>query len=244
LNVKIRFSVFSFLLLIYTPVYADPFVTSEDINNLADMVHQTTVSFMQESFHFRLKFESDNNLLNQSEKQTFQKLSQKAVSQLLQLAEEQKNLKSKIENYTGNDWDQRYGSTGLWRKLSEQLCRTNLIKCETEYRLAISSEKPRKNEILDQIMGQIDLLQQSCDSVYLQFLKARVLAAAGQTKPQYRQSAIELLNSLMIRSDLPQSMAFGITFEQIKLIGPEEGQLEKLTKELHRTGGGMNPNWV
>ena len=229
---KYGFSVFGFLLLIYTPVYADPVVTSEDINNFADMVHQATDAFMQESFHFRLKFEYDNNLPNQREKQTFQKLAQKVASQLLQLAEEQKSLKSKIENYTGDDWDQRYGSTGLWRKLSEQLCRTNLIKCEIEYRLAISSDQRRKNEILDQILQQIDLLQQSCGSVYLQFSRARVLAAAGQTKPQYRQSAIELLNSLMIRPDIPQSTAFRITFEQIKLTRPEKGQLEKLTKEL------------
>jgi len=229
---KCGFSVFSFLLLIYIPVYADTVVTSEDINNLADMVYQATDTFMQASFGFRLKLEYDNNLPDQSEKQTFQKLAQRAVSQLLQLAEEQKNLKSKIENYTGDDWDQRYGSTGLWRKLSEQLCKTNLIKCEIEYRLAISLDQPRKNEILDQILGQIDLLQQRCGSVYLQFLKARVLAAAGQTKPQCQRSAIELLNSLMIRSDIPQSMAFRITFEQIKLAGPEKGQLEKLTKEL------------
>ncbi|GAH68049.1 unnamed protein product, partial [marine sediment metagenome] len=105
---------------------ANTIPTAEDINNLAETARLTADTFMRESFQLRMQYELSGRFLRQEDKENLHKLAKSADDRLQAIAESQRKLKKQIEDYQGDDWDNRYGSTGLWRKLSRDLYVTTL----------------------------------------------------------------------------------------------------------------------
>jgi len=212
---------------------ADTLPTAEDINSLAEMARKTTDTFVQESLELRLRYEYGGQFASQNDKENLQKIAKTASDHLLEIAKTQTQLKQQIEGYDGDDWDSRYGSAGLWRKLSSELYTTNLSKCEIDLYVALSAKQPDRDKILHRILAQTDSLNQIYDTVYSQFLKARALALLAETGSAYKTSAKKEFDALMVRSDMKHSTIFKIAVERIKLLGQtESGQLDKLAQEL------------
>jgi len=223
----------AFVFLLLPPGSAKAIPTAEDINSLAQIASLTTDTFMRESLPLRMQYEFSGQFLSRNDEENLQKLAKRAGDRLQAIAESQRKLKKQIEVYQGDDWDDRYGSTGLWRKLSRDLYVTTLSKCEIDFYLALSSQQLQKNQISQEILTQIDSLNQIHNMAYSQFLKARTLALLGRTDQVYKPLAKKEFDALMIRSDMRQSTAFRIAIERIKLLGQTKpAQLDKLAKEL------------
>ena len=158
MNLKVWFLVFSFSLFAFVASSADTLPTNEDIDGLAEAVRLAVDAFMQESFELRMGYEFSGRFINQNNKDSLYKLAERAGEQLKTIKHTQQELKHKIEDYQGNDWDDRYGSTGLWRKLFADLYATSLSRCEVDFYLALAADQPQKNEILRRILGRINLL--------------------------------------------------------------------------------------
>jgi len=215
---------------------ANTIPTAEDINSLAETARLAADTFMRESFQLRMQYEFSGQFLSQDDKENLQKLAKRAGNRLQATAESQRKLKKQIEDYQGNDWDNRYGSTGLWRKLSRDLYVTTLSKCEIDFCLALSSQRLQRNKISQDILAQIDSLNQIRNIAYSQFLRARTLALLARTDPAYKPLAKKEFDTLMVRSDMRHSTAFRIAIERIKLLGPTKpAQLEKLAGELAKS---------
>ncbi len=216
---------------------ANALATAEDINNLAEKVRLTGDTFMQESFELRMKYEYSGQFLNPNDRDNLHKLAKRASNKLQAIADEQRELKRQIEDYEGDDWDERYGLTGLWRKLSADLYKSKLNKCEIDFYLALTASQQKRDNVLHKILAEIDSLNLTRLPANCQLLKAKTLALLGRSDPAYKQSAINQFNMLMVRSDMSHSTVFGTAIERIKLVGlTEPGQLEKLTKELSQSG--------
>ncbi|GAJ01194.1 unnamed protein product, partial [marine sediment metagenome] len=217
----------------FSSLPANAIPTEEDINGLAETARLDADTFMRESFQLRMRYEFSGQFLRRNDKENLQRIAKKAGDRLQAIAESQLKLKKQIEDYEGNDWDNRYGSTGLWRKLSRDLYVTTLSKCEIDFYLALSSRQLQRNKISQEILAQIDSLNQIRNMAYSQFLKARTLALLARTDPVYKPLAKKEFDALMIRSDMRQSTAFRIAIERIKLLGQTKpAQLEKLAKQL------------
>ncbi|MHC4461150.1 MAG: hypothetical protein ACYS6W_04780 [Planctomycetota bacterium] len=233
MNFKVWFLAFGFSLFALSASPANTIPTAEDINSLAETARLTTDTFMRESFQLRMRYEFSGQFLNRKDEENLQKLAKKAGNRLQAIAESQQKIKKQIEDYQGDDWDNRYGSTGLWRKLSRDLYITTLSKCEIDLYLALSSQQLQRNKISQEILAQIDSLNQIHNIAYSQFLKARTLTLLARTDPVYKPLAKKEFDALMIRSDMRQSTAFRIAIERIKLLGQAKpAELEKLTREL------------
>ncbi len=212
---------------------ANAIPTAEDINSLAETARLTADTFMRESFQLRMQYEFSGQFLSRNDKENLHTLAKKATDRLLAIAESQRKLKKQIEDYQGDDWDNRYGSTGLWRRLSRDLYVTTLSKCEIDFYLALSSQPLQRNKISQGILAQIDSLTQIHNIAYSQFLKARTLALLARTDPNYKPLAKKEFDALMARSDMSHSTVFRIAIERIKLLGQTKpAQLEKLAREL------------
>jgi hypothetical protein len=209
--------VFFSLLLPTSSANAIP--TAEDINSLAETARLTADTFMRESFQLRMQYEFTGQFLTRNDKENLHTLAKKATDRLLAIAESQRKLKQQIEDYQGDDWDNRYGSTGLWRKLSRDLYVTTLSKCEIDFYLALSSQQLQRNKISQDILAQIDSLHQIHTIAYSQFLKAKTLALLARTDPAYKPLAKKEFDVLSVRSDMRHSTVFRITIERIKLLG-------------------------
>ena len=132
---------------------ANAIPTAEDINRLAETAKLTVDTFMQDSFKLRMGYEYSGRFSDPNDKENLRRLAQKASDRLQTIADEQRKLKEQIEDYQGDDWDARYGSTGLWRKLSADIYTTKLSKCEVDYYLAMASRQPQRNNILHRVNG-------------------------------------------------------------------------------------------
>jgi len=208
------------LFLLTVTISANELPSTEDINSLAEAARLTTDMFMQESFELRMAYEFGGRFLRHEDKENLHKLAKTAGDRLQAIAKAQTALKQQIEDYQGRDWDSRYGSTALWRKLFEDLYITSVSKCEIDFYLALSAQPPQRDKILRKILAQLDSLDQTRNAAYTQFLKARTLALLCRTDPVYKPSAEEQFDLLAGRSDIEQPTVFRIAIERIKLLGP------------------------
>ena len=212
---------------------ADSPASAEDIAELARKTVQIADTFMQQSFRLRMAYEYKGRFLISDDKQNLYNLAEEAAKSLEQIAEEQQQFMAGIEACEANDWDKRYGSTGLWRKLRTDICTTRLTKCQIDFYLALSTTEQQRNKMLNSLlteMASLDLITLPAAS---QLLKAKTFALLSRTNNSYRQMAEKELNELMIRSDMRHSTALKASIERIKFLGPTDANgLDKLNRTI------------
>jgi len=183
-----------------------------------------------------MSYEYSGKFLTQRDREKLHTLARSAGDQLLAIAESQQKLAKQIEDYQGYDWDDRYGSTGLWRKLYTDLYTTNLSKCQVDLCIALSAKPLHRGEMLDKVLDELNSLKQMRNTAYLQFLKARTYSLLARTDPIYEVFAEKEFDQLSFRSDMRHSTVFRIAIERIKLFGPAEShRLKKLAAEIAKS---------
>lgn len=234
------FLAFIFSFLIPLMAAGDTLPAAEDINNLAKTAKETVDTFMRGSFAWRMEYEYSGKFINKDSEEKLRELAQKAGDKLQGIIDSQQQLKSRIEDYTGDDWEERYGSTGLWRTLSGSFYAAILNKSRIGFYLALATDQPQQNEMLNGVLSQIELLntgEAKFLSADAQILKGQIFAVFSQGEPVYKQLAIDLFDSPAIRSYLLPDKALRIMLERAKLgIEPDRGQLEKLVQDSNQAG--------
>jgi hypothetical protein len=231
LNFKLWFLVFSFLLFASLGSSANALPAANDINSLAQSAKSTVDAFLQQSFEPRMKYEFSGRFLNPNDKDNLYKLAKDSADHLQEVAQNQQMLKKQIEDYQGDDWDVRYGSTGLWRKLSTDIYTTKLSRFEIDYYLALASEQPQRSQILHLILSEMDSLAQSGKRFGPNLIRGKTLALLAQTEPSYKDVAVKEFEAFTVYSDIYQPTAAAI--EKMKLLSPPDtNQLNILVKTL------------
>ena len=222
-----------FLFIAANSVCAAP--TADKINSLAKNSKEISNEFAQQSFELRIKYEYDNNSLTADEKRNLYQLAENASNKLEQIAENQQELKKQIEDYQGSDWDEKYGSTNLWRDLSTQLYKTKLNKCHIDFYLALTDEDLQKNKA-NELLAEINELGTIHQAANLQFIKAKTLALLAKNQSVYKPLAEKQFDLVLAGDNLPEPIFFRATLEKIKLAGktnPE--QLDELIQKLSQS---------
>jgi len=215
---------------------AEAVPTAEDINRLAEAAKTASAAFAGRSFPTRMQFECSGDFLTRQERQKLKGLADTADQRLAQIEEEQRTFKKQIEDYQGGDWEQRFGSTGLWRKLAADLLRTTLSRLDVEYYLALADEEPKRSQLLHGIVTQIDSLGTSEPPAYGQLIKAKTLALLSQSDAALVPVAANEFDRLTLRSYMSQVTAFKVAIEKIKFLGPEtSARLDTLADDLARS---------
>ncbi len=207
--------------------------SAEDIAELAGKTVQTADTFMQQSFRLRMAYEYKGRFLTSYDKQNLYGLAEAAANSLEQIAEEQQRLMAGIETCEADDWDKRYGSTGLWRKLRTDICTTRLTKCRIDFYLALSSTEQQRNRMLNGILTEMASLNLISLPAASQLLKAKTFALLSGTNNSYGKMAEKELNELMIRSDMRHSTALRASIERIKFLAQTDANdLDKLSRTI------------
>jgi len=232
LNFKLWLLVFSFSLLPFNIASANKLPTADDINSLAEETKRITDTFMRQSFELRMMYEYKGQFLNPDDRDKLHNLAKSVSNSLRAIAEEQQKLKKQIEDYQGNDWDDRYGSTGLWRKLSGDIYATELAKCEIDYYSCLTVDWSPLQTTLQQLREQIISLDSAHSSVYSQLLRAKIIALA-KADSAWPILANDILNSLTQKPDINDTVYFRAALEKIKLtnLGKQE-LITSLAEEL------------
>ncbi len=210
---------------------ADTLPTEVAVDRLSENAKLTVDIFMQQSFKTRMQYEYSGNFLTESDKENLYKLAKNAAEKLQGIADKQEILKQQIEDYKGGDWDQRYGSTGLWRKLSADIYITRLNKIEIDYYLALASERREQNRKLHSILSEIDTLIQNSGQLNPNLTRGKTLALLSQTEPSYKNAAIREFEEFADYTDIYLSTTALI--EKMKLLHEADAsRLNKLAQKL------------
>jgi hypothetical protein len=206
--------------------------TAADVNNLTEMARLTTERFMQESFRLRMQYEYSGKFPNESDKEQLGKLAKKASDELQAVANKQRQLKQQIEGYEGSDWDDRFGVTGLWRKLSGDVYTTELAQCEIDYYSCLTVDRSPLQATHQQLREQIISLDSAHSSAYSKLLRAKIIALA-RVDSAWPILANDILSSLTQKPDINDTVYFRAALEKIKLTNlGKQGLITSLAEEL------------
>jgi hypothetical protein len=211
------FAFLSLMVLFLLPLttLADEPATSKDVQTLAERAKLAAEAFMQKSFQLRMQYKYSGGFLSPLEKEKLSELAESAAAGLQQIANDQRKLKRQIEDYRGIDWEQRYGATGLWRQLHNDIYAAELAKCRIDYYSALAAERPKRNEILLKILGRIDSLDKTYKQPGPTIIKGKVLALLGKTQLAYKTLAIKEFEAFALYSDILRPVNAAV--EKIKL---------------------------
>ncbi|MBW8001039.1 MAG: hypothetical protein FVQ80_03350 [Planctomycetes bacterium] len=219
--------------LLCTAGLCDNLPTAEDIESLSQSTKEAHDAFSRDSYQLRLRYNYADKSLTPHERDQLEKIAKTASDLFGTIALSQQDLKQKIEDYQGEDWENKYGNTKLWRKLTTNLLETKYNKCQVDYYLALTEDGPEKNKILNALLDNIKSLSNSSKSPGLLILKAKTYSLLSHTNPSYNILAKKLLDELAERFDVARNISFTAKVERINLLGEKEpGHLRKLSGEL------------
>jgi len=219
---------------------AEDLPTSEDVNNLSIKAGQLYNAFLDQTGELRLKYDFCNGQLNDSDRQTLYRLALRTTEAFADIEAKQDKLKARIEQYDGADWEKRYGSTGLWRKIVADLYETCLSEGETGIYYALTAsltgqtaDKQQRQLLLEKILEKLESLEERGKSARMQFLKAKVLASLCEYDLQYLQPAKNEFENLLQNPQLDRINILRIELDSIRLPGENEpGKLDSLEKKI------------
>ncbi len=153
--------------------------------------------FMRQSRRIRLGLVYAGVFFSEEDRIRLYELAQKASSGLERLYDQQQQQRKRIEEYQGDDWDELYGVTGLWRKIRSDELATLWFKCRADRFLAASSEQKERPRISRDILARCDFLEGKLEQSKLDLLKAGTLALPGTDNLKYKMEAKKLLKSII-----------------------------------------------
>ncbi|MHC5073405.1 MAG: hypothetical protein ACYTFE_01110 [Planctomycetota bacterium] len=216
-----------FFLLFFTLVFFSgsslASVESEDINNLSENTRKTLESFYQESFDLRMQYEYSGRFITSEHGEKLHSIANDTCEKLIEISSRQKELKKKIEDYEGQDWEQRYGQTGIWRKLSWDIHVTELAVYQTNYYSALTLEETAQNELIKQLQAKIIKIDSDYSTADSKLLKAKVFSLISKMEPKYKEMALEGLEEFMLYSDVERTVSAAIVkLKLLETIEPEQ----------------------
>ena len=166
---------FVFILLLTTTSFANP-PSPESIRQIISASKLEWEKFENETLMLRMQFDLSGRLLNDRDKTFFCGLAANARNHLDQYVNQQQALLEQIDKYEGADWEQKYGSTGLWRHLAAAVEATGLNRDQTDYLHSIICEGSQPSDLsreqlfkrkLRSDLGLCDALKVSMEQIKL-----------------------------------------------------------------------------
>ena len=204
-----------------------------DIDSLANQARYAADTFMQKSVELRLGYEYRQGFASAAQAQTLHELAQKTAVELEDIIQDEEKIKKQIENYSGEDWDRRYGDSGVWRMVGADICNTKLLKCQMEYYWAIASQQHEQARILKSDLDQLAALPETVNVI---LAKADIYAALGKTDPSSKELAGELYRKILMADKVPAEVYFPAAVAAQKLDPPLSPQvLDELAVRIARS---------
>ena len=126
---------------------ADSLPTQKQIATLSSNANDAISQMLGASIAERLKYHV-NSTLSENDAKRLCDLAKEASAKLASISRTQKKMLQKIEAYEGDDWDDLFGKTGLWRKASALQQITARYKTQMDVWQAISCGRPQNESKL------------------------------------------------------------------------------------------------
>lgn len=188
---------------------------ANDINCVIEQSQQIYHDFQKQSFMTRMQVEYKDKFFNGEDQKKLLILAQKTSTKLNQLIDEQEKLKQAIEDYSGQDWEQKFSQNGLYRKLINNISITRANKLRADFVKAIASDDYNKNMTFREILKAIESF--SNHPAEIDLIKSKIYASLAKVDLTYFDKAKKGLSNIIIRSDVSQQTTVESSIEFYKL---------------------------
>jgi hypothetical protein len=195
---------------------AEP-LSNQKVNDLADRARKTIETFLSESIDLRIRYYYFERFTDPNHRQSLRTLAQNAQIRLRQIETTLSQSAKQIEDYRGDDWEAKFGATGLWQNVSTALARTTIARLDADFYNALTFNGPEQQQKLTEILAELNSLPFSAS--YTELQKARTLALLSKHDSTYRQSTEKIFADLSTRTDIAESTATQIAVENTLFMG-------------------------
>jgi len=195
---------------------------AEDIERLAKESENIGADFFRSGWAVCLAHEYKGPFTAAPASDKLKKLAKKASHNQQQITEQQMRLKTIIEQYQADDWDKRYGATGLWRRLAGQITYSKLKKCLYDYYFALANDEPEKTELMRACLVRLDSLETTDSSSLHILLKAKVLTALSYSDSTYKKMARDFFDRIEMQKDFPCQISGYLHIEKLRFSSPPD----------------------
>jgi hypothetical protein len=204
-----------------------------DADSLATQAMYIFNKFTQASVELRLGYEYRQDFSSDSQREKLHELAQKTGTELDDVLESQKKIKNRIESYNGDDWDRKYGDTGMWRVVCSDIYKSTLLRCRLSYYEAIASGHVERARICESVIEQLSVVP---ESVHVMLIKADVYALLGRTDESSGKLAGELYRTILKKQDVACAMRYSAQIGLAKLNHPQSPRvLDELAADLEHS---------
>jgi len=209
--------------------------SGDDILAKAEAAREGLERFMRESIEPRLAYEYKDRFSDEKDAVRLASLSRAAREDLQKIYQSQDEMRRRIEDYEGDDWDGLYGVTGLWRGVCADARETRLMKAEVDYYVAITAESEERQRILQNVEN-VCKLSEAAFGRTAGLLKVRALVLMARSEKSFEEQARSGLESILSAGDLHDETYFESALEKLKLEPNfDSRQIEALAKRLRRS---------
>ncbi len=236
---------FLILLLLFTFSCYAQLPDSEDVNLLTELSQLTADVFYQETLETRMAFEFSDDFFTEEDKLLLYTNAQRTLDHLTDVSRQLNDIKNKIEAHQGDDWEQRFGRTGLWRKVSQQLFTTKLNACSIKFYIALSAPKKKQQPFTVDLLKKIDELEKENSSNLLKLIRAKTFALINAENPRQKLKLQKQLQKLSLDPHINKKLNILITIEALKLTNrPQDEKLIALARDIIKSSYKSDPHIV
>ncbi|MBN1816901.1 MAG: hypothetical protein JW828_06045 [Sedimentisphaerales bacterium] len=236
-------------LLIFVPaalVHSQDVPDPDAIIQMEQESIRITEQFLRDTLEIRLRYEFGDRFLGRQDRETMQTLARRCRERLQEIHHLQSAAKEFIEAYEGDDWDARFGDTGLWRKLHSDAGRTAWFLCQTNYWFALSADAAA-------CQTELRNLLESCRQNAERFDPHQALLLTAQAQIQLarqdfgylrqaEQTLLELLTRYAENRNLPDAAYFQAVMLRLKMDGKAPAdQIVRIRSALSKTKWANDP---
>ncbi|MBW8016846.1 MAG: hypothetical protein FVQ82_11715 [Planctomycetes bacterium] len=128
--------------------------TAADVDNLSRLSAAAFDAFITETFLPRRQLEYSGRFIDPQDANNISASAETAATALTAILKSQETVRQKIELYEGDDWDELYGKTSLWRTSVAAARQTRWRICIVDYHHAIASPGKKKQAMLKKVIDQ------------------------------------------------------------------------------------------
>ena len=198
-----------------------PQITIGDVNRVTDQADAAIEWFLGRSRDIRLRFDYADRFLTGDDREQMAQWVRSAGERLAEATETLRGYCRQIEAYEGDDWDRRFGVTGLWRKARDQAERFAWLGWRVDYWQALTLEEGSRNKRLRDIISRCIARPEGLDHPHVRLLHARCLSRLSNeatSRGRARDSLTELLDTYRAEKRPPDATYFHAAINRLDLL--------------------------
>ena len=208
-------------------------VSRSSLDGLARAAQEEAGVFLNVTIKERVEWEYAQKWRDEEARKEFLKKADGASAKLGEILQNQQRIRSEIENSSAEDWDARYGQSGIWDALGADLFNTTCLKGQVDYYRAGALEKMPGIRAANGVLDIFAKLPKSAqDEPWAILMRAKAYSILGKWEADNKKLAIELFKKITSQQGLAAEVYFPAVIGLYGVEVPSAAVIEGLSERM------------